>query len=126
VRETEILVEQQPQQGVLVCDHAGLVINTFSSAHASTARKKKIDGSVCAMERGETSGDSQTGQTSSGSHTAAVHVTARNASRVRSCILLLLSLSVQLREVASDTGGAGDAATFEVSAVDYRSSSCPL
>jgi len=30
VRETEILVEQQPPQGVLVCDHAGLVINKFS------------------------------------------------------------------------------------------------
>ena len=27
VRETEILAEQQPPQGVLVCDHAGLVIN---------------------------------------------------------------------------------------------------
>ena len=26
----EILVEQQPPQGVLVCDHAGLVINKFS------------------------------------------------------------------------------------------------
>jgi len=26
-RETEILVAQQPPQGVLVCDHAGLVIN---------------------------------------------------------------------------------------------------
>jgi len=32
VRDTEILVEQQPPQGVLVCDHAGLVINKFSSA----------------------------------------------------------------------------------------------
>ena len=31
MRETEILVEQQPSQGVLVCDHAGLVINKFSS-----------------------------------------------------------------------------------------------
>jgi len=31
VRETEILVEQQPPQGVLVCDHAGLVISKFSS-----------------------------------------------------------------------------------------------
>ena len=31
MRETEILVEQQPPQGVLVCDHAGLVINKFSS-----------------------------------------------------------------------------------------------
>ena len=31
-RETEILVEQQPLQGVLVCDHAGLVINKLSSA----------------------------------------------------------------------------------------------
>jgi len=30
VRETEILVKQQPPQGVLVCDHAGLVINKFS------------------------------------------------------------------------------------------------
>jgi len=30
VRETEILVEQQPPQGVLLCDHAGLVINKFS------------------------------------------------------------------------------------------------
>ena len=30
MKETEILVEQQPPQGVLVCDHAGLVINKFS------------------------------------------------------------------------------------------------
>ena len=30
VRETEILVEQQPPQGVLVCDHAGRVINKLS------------------------------------------------------------------------------------------------
>ena len=30
VRETEILVEQQPPQGVFVCDHAGLVMNKFS------------------------------------------------------------------------------------------------
>ena len=30
LRETEILVEQQPPQGVLVFDHAGLVINKFS------------------------------------------------------------------------------------------------
>ena len=30
VREIEILVEQQPPQGVLECDHAGLVINKFS------------------------------------------------------------------------------------------------
>jgi len=30
VRKPEILVEQQPPQGVLVCDHAGLVINKFS------------------------------------------------------------------------------------------------
>ena len=28
-RETEILVEQQPPQGVFVCDHAGLVINQY-------------------------------------------------------------------------------------------------
>ena len=30
VRKTEILVEQQPPQGVFVCDHAGPVINKFS------------------------------------------------------------------------------------------------
>ena len=30
VRETEILVEQQPPQGVLSCDDAGLVINKLS------------------------------------------------------------------------------------------------
>ena len=30
VRETEILIEQQPPQGFLVCAHAGLVINEFS------------------------------------------------------------------------------------------------
>ena len=30
VGENEILVEQQPPQGVLVCDHAGLVINQLS------------------------------------------------------------------------------------------------
>ena len=33
--ETEILVEQQPPQGVLVCDHAGLVINKFSLRYCS-------------------------------------------------------------------------------------------
>ena len=30
VRETEILVEPKPLQGVSVCDHAGRVINKFS------------------------------------------------------------------------------------------------
>ena len=30
VRETEILVEQQPPQGVFVCEHAGCVINNFT------------------------------------------------------------------------------------------------
>ena len=30
MRETKIPVEQQSPQGVLVCDHAGLVINIFS------------------------------------------------------------------------------------------------
>ena len=33
MRETEILVEQQPPQAVLFCDHAGLVINNFSKPH---------------------------------------------------------------------------------------------
>jgi len=31
-RETKILVEQQPPQGVFVCDHASLVINEFSDS----------------------------------------------------------------------------------------------
>ena len=30
VRETEVLVELQPLQGVFVCDHAALEINEFS------------------------------------------------------------------------------------------------
>jgi len=30
VRETEILMEQQPPKGAFACDHAGLVINKFS------------------------------------------------------------------------------------------------
>ena len=30
MRESEILVEQQPPQGVFVCDHAGLVLNKLS------------------------------------------------------------------------------------------------
>jgi hypothetical protein len=30
VRETETLAEQQPSQGVLVCEHADLVTNKFS------------------------------------------------------------------------------------------------
>jgi len=34
-RETEILVEQQPPQGVFVCDHAGRVINKFSPGAGS-------------------------------------------------------------------------------------------
>ena len=31
MRQTEILVEQQPPPGVFVCDYAGLVINKFSN-----------------------------------------------------------------------------------------------
>jgi len=38
VRETEILVEPQPLQGVLVCDHADLVINTFSPSDVGVRR----------------------------------------------------------------------------------------
>jgi len=38
VRETENLVEQQPPQGVFVCDHAGLVINKLSLQGDSTLR----------------------------------------------------------------------------------------
>ena len=30
MKETQILVEQQPPQGFFICDHAGLVINKSS------------------------------------------------------------------------------------------------
>jgi len=50
VRETEILVEQQPPQGVLVCDHA--VINKFSRVAVDLLRNrtviKALPTSVCA------------------------------------------------------------------------------
>ena len=38
VREAEILVEQQPPQEVLVCNHSGLVINKHS-----LAQERRID-----------------------------------------------------------------------------------
>ena len=38
VRETEILVEQKPSQGGFVCDHAGPVINRFSTKGGGVAR----------------------------------------------------------------------------------------
>ena len=41
MRETEILVVQQPPQGVLVCDHAGLVINKFSLLSKTKARTSR-------------------------------------------------------------------------------------
>ena len=37
MRESEILVEQQPPQGVFVCDHAGLVNNKFSPQRRGAA-----------------------------------------------------------------------------------------
>jgi len=43
VRETEILVEQQPPQGVFVCDHAGLVINKFSLCWRAATRRRETD-----------------------------------------------------------------------------------
>ena len=36
MRETEILIEQQPPQGVFVCDHAGLAIDKFSPRGAQS------------------------------------------------------------------------------------------
>ena len=42
MRETEILVEQQPPQGVLVCDHAGLVINKFSELSRAERRSRAV------------------------------------------------------------------------------------
>ena len=43
-KETEILVEQQPPQGVFVCDHAGLVINKFSRQEGATVRDMAAHG----------------------------------------------------------------------------------
>ena len=42
VRETEILVEQQPPQGVFICDHAGLVINKIS-LHSRSRQGVSLD-----------------------------------------------------------------------------------
>ena len=46
-KRTQILVEQQPPQGVFVCDHAGLVINKFSLGWEGTI----MTGSLKAAER---------------------------------------------------------------------------
>ena len=52
VRETEILVAQQPPKAALVCDHAGLVIHRFSSGTGyfpvgdSPTEKLKIGGGI--------------------------------------------------------------------------------
>jgi len=55
VGETETLVEQQPPQGVLVCDHAGLVINKFSFQAVSVGRLRHrasdFAGAVRCLER---------------------------------------------------------------------------
>ena len=42
MRDTEILVEQQPSQGVFVCDHAGLVINKFSKIDAPGVERGRV------------------------------------------------------------------------------------
>ena len=41
-RETEIVVEQQPPQGVLVCDHAGRVANKLSSVLVLAACRPRL------------------------------------------------------------------------------------
>ena len=45
MRETEILVGQQPPQGVLVCDHAGRVINqsSLSAEPRGSARHRAVE-----------------------------------------------------------------------------------
>ena len=48
MRETEILVEQQPPQGVLVCDHAGLVINKLS-IERKAGKREAIDNRLRAL-----------------------------------------------------------------------------
>ena len=46
MRETEILVEQQTPQGVLVCDHAGRVINKLSLKAISTFENHCLEGKL--------------------------------------------------------------------------------
>jgi len=51
VRETEILVEQQPPQGVFACDHAGLVINKFSEWDLRSLAVLELVLDVCAQHQ---------------------------------------------------------------------------
>ena len=52
VRETEILVEQQPPQGVFVCDHAGLVIDKFCQVSRGQEINRTLFNSTAAVKRG--------------------------------------------------------------------------
>jgi len=51
VRETEIPVEQHPPKGVLVSDHAGLVINKFSRQVPALKVEGKVLGQSSAIMR---------------------------------------------------------------------------
>ena len=53
VRESEILVEQQPPQRVLVCDHAGRVINKLSLAEAVSEQAASNKRPLPSVSRGE-------------------------------------------------------------------------
>ena len=44
MRDAEILLEQQPPQGVFACDHTGLVINKFSDLRPERARNEGSTG----------------------------------------------------------------------------------
>jgi len=78
VRETEILVEQQPPQGVLVCDHAGLVIDKFYN------QESLEDGAV----RGTGAAAGQDGRSEGQSAAGSEKGKGGKGMRVRSSILL--------------------------------------
>ena len=69
MRETEILVEQKPPQGVLVCDHAGLVINKFSSGVDEQPQQD------CGYQGGRGRGDHSLSLTLTHSHSLSLTLT---------------------------------------------------
>jgi hypothetical protein len=49
--DAEILVAQQPPQGILACDHAGRLINKFSGCRLPAGQ---MEGALCASHLRET------------------------------------------------------------------------
>ena len=53
MKETEILVEQQPPKGVFICDHASLETNKFSLTDRRRFRRSaRLAGGVPCLDRG--------------------------------------------------------------------------